>query len=201
MDKLFDKYGVAVVGFDVVFAEKDESSGLKVLQKLGRDQLKDDPKFQTTLAQIRPQLEYDNLFAEKIKNRNVVLGYYLTEKKGSISGMLPEPAFQVGSFKGRPIAFTTYYGYGANLPELQQAAARAGHFNPAVDPDGMVRRVPMLANTTAHIMNPCRSRWCAPYSDPQNCYPVLPKATQRVRRPGMAGTGYGDRPIKNTRGS
>ena len=145
MDKLFDKYGVAVVGFDVVFAEKDESSGLKVLQKLGRDQLKDDPRFQTTLAQIRPQLEYDNLFAEKIKNRNVVLGYYLTEKKGSISGMLPEPAFQAGSFKGRPIAFTTYYGYGANLPELQQAATRAGHFNPAVDPDGMVRRVPMLA--------------------------------------------------------
>ena len=36
MDKLFDKHGVAVVGFDVVFAEKDESSGLKVLQKIGQ---------------------------------------------------------------------------------------------------------------------------------------------------------------------
>ncbi|MBI5437593.1 MAG: CHASE2 domain-containing protein [Nitrosomonadales bacterium] len=145
MDKLFDKYGVAVAGFDVVFAEKDESSGLKVLQKLGQNQFKDDPRFQTTLAQIRPQLEYDNLFAEKIKNRNVVLGYYLTEKKGSISGMLPEPAFPAGSFKSRPIAFTSFNGYGANLPELQQVAARAGHFNPAVDTDGVVRRVPMLA--------------------------------------------------------
>ena len=145
MDKLFDKHGVAVVGFDVVFAEKDESSGLRILQKLGQNQLKDDDRFQSTLAQIRPQLEYDNLFAEKIKNRNVVLGYYLTEKKGSASGALPEPAFPAGSFKGRPITFTTFNGYGANLPELQQAAARAGHFNPAVDPDGMVRRVPMLA--------------------------------------------------------
>jgi adenylate cyclase len=145
MDKLFDKYSVAVVGFDVVFAEKDESSGLRILQKLGKNELKDDDRFQSTLAQIRPQLEYDNLFAEKIKNRNVVLGYYLTEKKGSVSGMLPEPAFPAGSFKSRPIAFTSFNGYGANLPELQQAAARAGHFNPAVDSDGMVRRVPMLA--------------------------------------------------------
>src|SRR5450631_2338648 len=62
MDKLFDKYGVAVVGFDVVFAERDESSGLKVLQKLGQNQLKGDMSFQSTLSQIRPQLEYDNLF-------------------------------------------------------------------------------------------------------------------------------------------
>jgi len=144
MDKLFDKYGVAVVGFDVVFAEKDESSGLRVLQKLGQSQLKDDARYQATLAQIRPQLEYDKLFASKIKNRNVVLGYYLTDKKGSISGMLPEPAFPAGSFQGRPITFTVMNGYGSNLPELQQAAAGAGHFNPSVDSDGMVRRVPML---------------------------------------------------------
>lgn len=146
MDKLFDKYGIAVAGFDVVFAEKDESSGLKVLQKLGQNQLKGDAGFQTVLTQIRPQLEYDNVFAGKIKNRNVVLGYYLTDQKdNNLSGMLPEPTFPAGSFKGRPIAFTLWNGYGANLPELQQAAASAGHFNPLVDIDGVVRRVPVLA--------------------------------------------------------
>ena len=146
MDKLFDKYGVAVVGFDVVFAEKDESSGLKVLQKIGQNQLKGDAQFQATLAQIQPQLEYDSLFADKIRNRNVVLGYYLTNQKGAnISGALPEPAFPSGMFKGRQISFTAWNGYGANLPELQKAAASAGHFNPLVDDDGEVRRVPMLA--------------------------------------------------------
>ena len=145
MDKLFDKYGVAVVGFDVVFAERDESSGLKVLQKLGQNQLKGDMSFQATLSQIQPQLEYDKLFASKIKNRNVVLGYYLNNQKDQrASGMLPQPAFPSGSFKGHPVEFATYNGYGANLPELQQAAVRAGHFNPLVDFDGMVRRVPML---------------------------------------------------------
>ncbi len=146
MDKLFDKYGIAVVGFDVVFAEKDESSGLKVLQKLGQNQLKDVASFQAILAQIKPQLEYDNLFADKIKNRKVVLGYYLTDQKvKNVSGILPDPTFPAGSFKGRPIAFTKWNGYGANLPELQQSSASSGHFNPMVDFDGRVRRVPMLA--------------------------------------------------------
>ena len=145
MDKLFDKHGVAVVGFDVVFAEKDESSGLKVLQKIGQDQLKGNAQFQAALAQIRPQLEYDKLFADKIKNRKVVLGYYLTSQGNThISGALPEPVFPAGTFKGRPIGFTAWNGYGANLPELQQAAASAGHFNPLIDFDGEVRRVPML---------------------------------------------------------
>lgn len=145
MDKLFDKYGVAVVGFDVVFAEKDESSGLKVLQRIGQNQLKGDAQFHATLAQLQPQLEYDNLFAAKIRNRNVVLGYYLTSSGDiNISGALPAPVFPAGAFKGRPISFTTWNGYGANLPELQQAAASAGHFNPMVDSDGEVRRVPML---------------------------------------------------------
>jgi adenylate cyclase len=146
MDKLFDKYGVAVVGMDIVFAEKDESSGLNVLQKLGQNQLKGDMSFQTTLSQIQPLLEYDKLFASKIKNRKVVLGYYLTNQADKhTSGMLPEPTFPPGTFKGHSIDFTIWNGYGANLPELQQAAASAGHFNPLVDFDGRIRRVPMLA--------------------------------------------------------
>jgi adenylate cyclase len=145
MDKLFDKYGIAVLGFDVVFAEKDESSGLKVLQKLGQNQLRGVPQFQTVLSQIQPQLDYDSLFANKIKNRKVVLGYYFNNQREiNISGSLPEPAFPAGTFKGRQIEFNSMNGFGANLPELQMAAASAGHFNPEIDFDGRVRRVPML---------------------------------------------------------
>jgi adenylate cyclase len=149
MDKLFDGYGVAVAGFDVVFAEKDESSGFKVLQELGRNQLKDVPQFHSALAQIKPQLDYDNLFADKIKNRRVVLGYYFTNSaKGSeksISGALPGAVFQPGTFKGRQVGFLLFDGYGGNLPELQQNAVGAGHFTQAPDSDGVVRRIPMIA--------------------------------------------------------
>ncbi|MEQ1527365.1 MAG: adenylate/guanylate cyclase domain-containing protein [Gallionella sp.] len=145
MDKLFDQYGVQVVGFDVVFAEQDESSGLKVLQQLGQTQLKGDAAFQSVLAKISPQLEYDHLFASKIKNRKVVLGYYFTNlEEARVSGLLPASALPVSTFKNNPISFQRFNGYGANLPLLQQAAFSAGHFNPIIDADGEVRRVPIL---------------------------------------------------------
>lgn len=148
MDKLFDNHGIAVAGFDVVFAEKDESSGFKVLQELGRNQLKDVPQFHSALTQIRPQLDYDGLFAGKIRSRKVVLGYYFTNSARNsvknISGVLPNAVFSPGTFKGRSIGFPRWDGYGANLPELQQSAASGGHFNPLVDTDGIVRRVPII---------------------------------------------------------
>ncbi len=148
MDKLFERNGIAVVGFDVVFAEKDESSGFKVLQELGRNQLKNVPQFQSALAQVKPQLDYDNLFSNKLKNRNIVLGYYFSNsnkmEEKSISGALPEPVFVAGTFENHPVGFTQWDGYGGNLPELQKNALSAGHFNPLVDADGVVRRVPMI---------------------------------------------------------
>ncbi len=148
MDKLFDHYGVEVVGFDVVFAEKDESSGLKVFEELGRNELRNDPQFQSAFTHIRPKLDYDALFAGKIKDRKVVLGYFFTdtpEGSGkSVSGALPDAVFPSGTFNNVASNFTRFNGYGGNLPELQQNAARAGHFNPQIDSDGVVRRVPMV---------------------------------------------------------
>lgn len=149
IDKLFDRYHIAVVGFDVVFAEKDESSGLNVLQELAQKQLRDVPQYQSALDRVRPQLEYDRQFAAAIKGRPVILGYYFSTSesghKATETGMLPPPVLPAGTFAGRRIPFTTWDGYGANLPELQQAAAGAGHFNPLTDFDGVSRRVPMLA--------------------------------------------------------
>jgi len=145
INKLFDKYGVAIVGFDVVFAEPDESSGLPVLDKLAKGRLKDVAPFQSALNQLRPQLDYDAVFAKAIKGRPVVLGYYFNHEASVRSGAIPAPVLPAGTFKGRPIRFTSWEGYGGNLPELEANAANAGHFNPLVDPDGESRRVPMLA--------------------------------------------------------
>jgi adenylate cyclase len=144
--KLFDKYGVLVVGFDVVNAEPDNSSGLPMLEKLAEGPLKDIPAFHDRLAQLRPSLDHDALFAAAIKGRPVVLGYYFSDIPGAhVSGVLPEPVLPSGTFSGRNIAFTRWSSYGANLPHFQQAAANAGHFNTDPDPDGVSRRVAMLA--------------------------------------------------------
>lgn len=148
IEKLFVRYGVAVAGFDVVFAEKDESSGFKVLQALARDQLKNDAQFQSTLTKIGPLLDYDGQFADRLSKSNTVLGYYFTSSKAGAekraSGALPDETFPRGTFEGRTVSFMRYEGYGGNLPELQKSAISGGHFTPLVDPDGKVRRVPML---------------------------------------------------------
>jgi len=146
IDKLFDKYGVALVGFDVVFAEADYSSGIRALDELAQNQLKQVPGFQELYAHMRPGLDNDGLFAKAIKGRPVVLGYYFnSESDARRSGALPAPVLPKGTFAGRNIGFTSWIGYGGNLPQFQNNAAAAGHFNPVVDFDGVVRRVPMLA--------------------------------------------------------
>lgn len=145
MNKLFDQYGVKLVGFDVVFAEPDDSSGLKSLDALARKELKDATAFQSALKDLRPQLDYDSRFAAALKNRSVILGYYFSSKEGGTSsGAAPDPVFPAGTFNGRRIAFTQWVSYGSNLPEFQKEAAGAGHFNPLVDLDGTSRRVPLL---------------------------------------------------------
>ncbi|MDH2917721.1 MAG: adenylate/guanylate cyclase domain-containing protein [Sideroxydans sp.] len=145
MDQLFNHYGIVQVGFDVVFAEPDNSSGLQVLEGLAAAQLKTDSAYQAVFNQLKPQLEYDNLFAEKIKNRQVVLGYYFTSQQDKyLSGALPAPVLTQGALRSKPTGMSLWNGYGANLPQLQAAAMRAGHFNPRIDTDGVVRRVPML---------------------------------------------------------
>jgi len=144
--KLFDEHGIALLGFDVVFAEPDESSGLKVLDELARNQLKDNAPFQSALQPLRSQLDHDGRFAETLKGRPIILGYYLSgHSDGVSSGALPPPVLPEGSFTGRNIPFTVWANYGGNLAEFQKAALSGGHFNPLVDFDGISRRVPLLA--------------------------------------------------------
>ncbi len=146
IQKLFDKYGVVIIGFDVVFAEPDASSGLKVLEQLAKKEFAGNSQFAQTINQLRPQLDHDGAFARVMKGRPVVLGYYFnSDEDARESGALPEPVLPAGTFAGRNIGFTTWRGFGGNLTEFQASAASAGHFNPFVDFDGVSRRIPLLA--------------------------------------------------------
>jgi len=144
--KLFDEHQVAILAFDLVFAEPDFSSGIKRLDELATKDLKEMPGFAEAYEKLRPRLDNDGLFAKAIKGRPVVLGYYLNSDRGAKAiGAIPAPVLPRGTFASRDVSFTTWAGYGGNLPEFQRSAASGGHFNPVVDFDGVVRRVPMLA--------------------------------------------------------
>lgn len=147
MDQLFDRYGVAVVGFDVVFAEADTSSGIRELEALSKGALRADATFRKELERSRERLDYDSLLASRFKGRPVVLGYYFAGDSGGqnrTSGVLPGPVITKGSFDKIRSSIAHKTGYGANIAALQKSAVVAGHFNPDPDQDGVTRRIPML---------------------------------------------------------
>ena len=146
VDTLFEEQQVALMGFDVVFAEADHSSGLLRLTELAQNEFKDQPGFSERLRQLEPILNYDAAFVKSLEKRPVVLGYYFTsDRDGRMAGTLPAPVMTKDQLQGRAVRATSWTGYGANLPEMAKAAALSGHFNPIVEGDGVVRSLPLLA--------------------------------------------------------
>src|SRR5262245_19207207 len=180
LDRLFDKYGIAIVGFDVVFAERDESSGIRVLERLGKKELSEVPQFQAVLDKIKPDLEYDDIFARKMKGRNVVLGYTFSSEEAKLApkkGMLPAPLFGEDERGTRKIKSTSWTGYTANLGELQKNAASAGHFNSLTDVDGIIRRVPILAEFEGKFYEPLSLAMMRVLLNKPEAKPIVPEGT------------------------
>jgi adenylate cyclase len=59
--------------------------------------------------------------------------------------VLPAPVFEAAALQGRPIPFTRWDGYAANIPPIAGAVSMAGFFNSLPDSDGVVRSVPLIA--------------------------------------------------------
>jgi adenylate cyclase len=117
VDKLFDRYGVAVLGFDVVWAERDPSSGVEALDALAGADLKTDSRFQSAYSRLRPSLDFDRRFAASMKGRPVVLGYYFNfDERAVKANALPPPVLPSGTFEGRSVDFPLWIGYTGNLP-------------------------------------------------------------------------------------
>ncbi|HEU4853020.1 MAG TPA: adenylate/guanylate cyclase domain-containing protein [Telluria sp.] len=139
--RLTDDYEVAAAGFDIVFAEADDSSGYDVLAGLARDELRAVPGFGAKVAAMRESLDYDGLLAKAMQGRSVVLGYNIADQR---KGQLPAPAFTQDDLNGRVLHAVEAKGFLGNLPRLQDAAYGAGIFTAVPDADGILRRSPLL---------------------------------------------------------
>ncbi|OBV36684.1 CHASE2 domain-containing protein [Janthinobacterium psychrotolerans] len=142
VSQLTGHYGVAAVGFDISFPEADTSSGYGVLANLARGELAGVPGLRSQLERLKPQMDYDALFAEAMRGQPVVLGYSVSDRQKK--GVLPKPAFTVADLNGRTVTAFTAPGYEANLAQLQQAAHGAGIFTALTDSDGVLRSSTLL---------------------------------------------------------
>jgi adenylate cyclase len=147
VEQLFDRYGVAAVGFDVVFAEPDTSSGLGALKQLAQRDLAGSREFQAAFRQLAPRLDYDARFARALAERPVSLGYYfIPEGYGDArTGMLPPPSLAGDAFSPLKPGMPPPTGFGANLAAFQHAAQGAGFFNMRADEDGTARRMNLVS--------------------------------------------------------
>lgn len=146
--RLADDYAASVIGFDIVFAEPDDSSGLSVLDAMAQGPLRGNAEYQRVLAGQRAGLDHDRMFAESLRERPVVLGFYFSSQAGASPGSrLPPPLLLEG--QPPPGQFPEWPGFGGNLAAFQEAAASGGHFNPLMDSDGITRRVPLLGGYAA----------------------------------------------------
>ena len=149
VSNLFNKYNAKVVGFDIVFAEKEESSANKILNRLAKGSLKNNKGYIKEFHKLKYSLDNDKKLARSIEHKPIVLGYYFKstadQKKSISTGMLPAPILDLGTSWNDEIAFQKPEGYGANIKLLQGAAKLGGYFdNPLVDSDGIFRRVPIV---------------------------------------------------------
>ena len=147
IDQLFETHNIELLGIDVVFAERDESAGLRALERALRDR----PALARELEALTPELDRDQRLAEALRDRPVVLGYYFEtahpDHTQAPVGALPPPISLMMppgvTLDSLPLPRPNRYG--ANLPVLQNSATSGGFFdNPRLDNDGVYRRVPTL---------------------------------------------------------
>jgi CHASE2 domain-containing sensor protein len=125
--------GASVIAIDVIFAESDRYSGADDSAAAGPDQ----------------QL------ASALRENGVVLGYGLIfDPGGSAQHCVVHPlALAIlqppGEESGEP--FFRASGAVCNIPQLASAAPRSGFLNAAPDADGILRRVPLLAELDGRV--------------------------------------------------
>jgi adenylate cyclase len=144
MNNLFD-YGATVVGFDVLFAERDESADMTLLRALASGE--EDSAFRERLDELEPMIDRDRLFATAMQGGPTILGYYFDSNPETAfeTGVLPFSAFDLHESMTDSIFLPRGAGYISTLPVLMEAAYTGGFINnPLIDTDGVVRRTPLL---------------------------------------------------------
>ena len=130
--------GAAVIGFDVVFPETDRTSPALLADAL--------PNLSaSTRDELKNQRSNDEILAEAIARSRVVLGLSAHNPYQGAQDTQYVPKAGFAMIGGDPTPYLVRLPeLLASLPELEKAAAGRGMLTIEPDPDGVVRRVPMV---------------------------------------------------------
>ncbi len=139
---LFEHYKIKTLGLDMQFPKETQSMLAKIQ---GKVQTQNAPQAVTDfIAELERQSNDDAYLAKALNRDAVVLSYafaLMPDGEPFRLGELPAPSHSQTA--GAAIAMDTVNSYIGNLKVLQENTRRAGHTRPAVDPDGVIRKVPL----------------------------------------------------------
>lgn len=150
--------GAASIGLDIIFAEEDRTS-----PKIVQQQLLIELGVEIGFTGLPQGLEdNDQILANILKNGPFTLGYYFdlyhevtdaASKEIPSDDLHPVQLAVVSTKDAIPLEETLFHAgrITGNIPALSTAAPRSGFLNVSPDPDGIIRRVPLLMSYKEEI--------------------------------------------------
>ena len=141
--------GMLVLGLDVLFAEKDRTSP----ELIAEDVKERSPEIANLLKTLPSN---ESLAMEAMKAFPTVIGHSGLDVQGDANrNDIKDTSVKVflGKNKKPKDWLIKYPGLLANVTEFEQAASGAGTVSVAEEPDGIIRRVPLISNV-AGIVRP-----------------------------------------------
>jgi len=130
-------YGVAIIGFDVVFSEPGSNPATEMLSDTSLS-----PSVRQEITKRETHFDGDAKLAQVLTD-NTVLGYFL-HADGGKSGQLPLPFLQLPEGSAPIKGIFSMPDYTASLAQFSDHALASGFVVAIPDADGIVRRMPLL---------------------------------------------------------
>ncbi len=140
--------GMLVLGLDVLFAEKDRTSP----ELISKDIQKRNPKLAQELEKLPSN---ESIAANEMSNFSTIIGHSGLDVTGdALRKDIKDTSVKV--FLGNKDIkkwLISYPGLLANVPEFEKNSSGAGTVSVAEEPDGIIRRVPLISNV-ANVIRP-----------------------------------------------
>ena len=141
-DRLFEA-GAVVVGYDIFFTEPERNKALAIVQQLENTK-PEASQLINNLSEIAPEFDNDQHLANSLTDNDVTLGYLFHNENTAPVGQLPQSLQTLTAEQASRSGIKVMPNYTASLPLLQDSAVSSGFVTTWPDPDGIIRRTPML---------------------------------------------------------
>ncbi|MEX1198213.1 MAG: adenylate/guanylate cyclase domain-containing protein [Pseudohongiellaceae bacterium] len=144
LTRQLEQQGALLTAYDITFPEPQRNPFRDLLEQSG---LPEELDFLSgSLDVLIDEFSADSEFADALASpaMDTVLALSFSPVEDAEYGALPESIVDIETSMAQRLRLPTMAGYTNNIPVLQEAAQGAGLMNQMPDPDGVVRRIPLV---------------------------------------------------------